>query len=111
MSDPDVQFYDLNDYPTLDVSGHEYVIVEHVERPFVLVTHDAATVRGLRAEHPRRGDDDDIGRTHYYGDGCDDDHGHDVPLVHLVNDDPDWIDDDDPATDVHLRGGGDGLRP
>jgi len=112
---------DLDDYPTLDVTGHHYVVVDHIDRPIVIVNHDAATVRGLRAQHGGGAVDfdDDIGRTHYYGDGCDDDHGHDVPLIHLLDDTaPDWVDDfydgcpdDDPAADVHLRRGGDGLRP
>jgi hypothetical protein len=39
--------------------------------------------------HDRVTDDhrwtDDHGRTHYYGDGCDDDHGHDVVLILVLD--------------------------
>jgi hypothetical protein len=39
--------------------------------------------------------DDDRGRTHYYGDGCPDDHGHDVPLIYVL--------DLDKHDDVYVR--------
>jgi hypothetical protein len=31
---------DLDHYPTLDVTGHHYVVVHHFDRPFVIVNHN-----------------------------------------------------------------------
>jgi hypothetical protein len=133
---PELDAYD--DYPTLDVTGHHYVVVGYVDRPFVIVNHDhdrSLPERRLHARHSGhhddderaggdddddqpdvddradhdqagldddidrgddddelgghdhhcdRGDDDDTPRshvhdgTHFYGDGCDDDHGRPV---------------------------------
>jgi hypothetical protein len=42
--------------------------------------HDPVTDHDDERSHDHRWIDHH-GRTHYYGDGCDDDHGHDVVLI------------------------------
>lgn len=48
---------DVDQYPTIDVTGHHYVLVEYVDRPFVIVNND----------RPRT--HDDHGRRLYHDDG------------------------------------------
>lgn len=33
--------FDVDNYPTIDVTGHHYVLIKHFDRPFVIVNNDA----------------------------------------------------------------------
>jgi hypothetical protein len=46
--------FDVDNYPTIDVSGHHYILVERADFPFVIVNDDAVVLAAVRDARTRR---------------------------------------------------------